>query len=101
MLPGLIDGDRHLWQSLLRGTATDWSLPEYMVEARSMYCGCFDADATYLSNYVGGLESLAAGITTVVDHSHLQSSPEVSDALARASWTAASAASSVTPCRTS
>lgn len=83
VLPGLVDGHRHLWQTILRGTATDWTLPEYMVEARSMYCGCFDPEAAYLSNYLGGLESLAAGITTVVDHSHLQSSPEMTDALAR------------------
>lgn len=83
VLPGLVDGHRHLWQSLLRGAAVDWSLPEYMIEARSIYCGCFDPDAAYLSNYLGGLESLAAGITTVVDHSHLQKSPEISDALAQ------------------
>ena len=56
VLPGLIDGHRHLWQTMLRGTASDWSLPEYMVEARSMYCGCFDPDAAYLSNHLGGLE---------------------------------------------
>lgn len=83
VLPGLVDGHRHVWQSILRGTATDWTLPEYMVQARSMYCGCFDAEAAYVSNYLGGLESLAAGITTVVDHSHLQKSPEITDALAR------------------
>jgi len=83
VLPGLVDGHRHLWQTILRGTATDWTLPEYMVEARSMYCGCFDPEAAYLSNYLGGLESLSAGITTVVDHSHLQSSPQMTDALAR------------------
>jgi cytosine/adenosine deaminase-related metal-dependent hydrolase len=83
VLPGLIDGHRHLWQSLLRGTAADWTLAEYMVQARSMYCSCFDTDAAYLGNYLGGLESLDAGITTVVDHSHLQKSPEVTDALAR------------------
>jgi cytosine/adenosine deaminase-related metal-dependent hydrolase len=81
--PGFIDGHRHAWQSLLRGEAADWSLPRYMVEARAMYCGCFDSDAAYLANYVGGLESLDAGITTIVDHSHLQKSREVSDALVR------------------
>ncbi|MET4781536.1 amidohydrolase family protein [Glaciihabitans sp. UYNi722] len=83
VLPGLVDGHRHLWQSLLRGAAADWTLPEYMVEARSMYCACFDPDAAYFANYLGGVESLAAGITTVVDHSHLQTSPEITDALAR------------------
>jgi cytosine/adenosine deaminase-related metal-dependent hydrolase len=81
--PGFIDGHRHAWQSLLRGAAADWSLPQYMVEARAMYCGCFDSETAYVANYIGGLESIDAGITTIVDHSHLQKSPEVSDALAR------------------
>lgn len=83
VLPGFVDGHRHLWQSLLRGVAVDWSLPEYMVQARSLYCGCYDSDAAYLGNLLGGLESLAAGITTVVDHSHLQTSQEMTDALVR------------------
>ncbi|WP_162186048.1 amidohydrolase family protein [Amycolatopsis jejuensis] len=83
VLPGLIDGHRHVWQSLLRGVASDWSLPEYLREARSMYCACFDPDDAYLANYLGGLESINAGITTVVDHSHLQRTPEITDALVR------------------
>jgi len=83
VLPGLVDGHRHLWQTLLRGVGVDWTLPDYMIEARSMYCGCFDPDAAYLSNYIGGLESISAGITTVIDHSHLQSSPQMSDALVK------------------
>ena len=80
--PGLVDGHRHVWQSLLKGTMSDLSLPEYMVLARSMYCGCFDAEDAYLANYLGGIESIDAGITSVIDHCHLQSSPEVSLALA-------------------
>lgn len=83
VIPGLVDGHRHLWQSLLRGVASDWSLPDYMVAARSLYCGCFDEESAYLGNLLGGLESLSAGVTTVADHSHLQVSPGVSDALAR------------------
>jgi cytosine/adenosine deaminase-related metal-dependent hydrolase len=82
VIPGFIDGHRHLWQSLLRGVASDWSLSEYMEESRARYASCFDPECAYLSTLLGGLESLSAGITTVVDHAHLQSSPEVSDALA-------------------
>lgn len=81
--PGLVDGHRHLWLSFLRGASVDSTLFQYMIEARAMYCGCFDAEDAYLANYLGGVESINAGITTVVDHSHLQKSPEVSDALAR------------------
>ncbi|MEU9891750.1 amidohydrolase family protein [Sphaerisporangium sp. NPDC051011] len=83
VMPGLVDGHRHVWQSLLRGVAADWSLSDYMLEARALYSGCYDEDSAYLGNLLGGLESLSAGITTVVDHCHLQSSPAISDALAR------------------
>lgn len=83
VFPGLIDGHRHVWQSLLRGIAGNWTLGDYMVEARSMLCGCFGPEEAYLANYLGGLESLEAGITTVVDHSHLQKDSATSDALAR------------------
>ena len=83
VFPGLIDGHRHVWQSILRGIAANWTLGEYMIEARSMLCGCFRPGDAYIANYLGGLESLEAGITTLVDHSHLQKNPETSDALAR------------------
>jgi len=103
VIPGLVDGHRHVWQSLLRGVSVDWSLSEYMIEARSMYCGCFEPEDAYAANYLGGLEAVAAGITTLVDHSHLQASPAMSDALAAGlpgCSPAASAASSAMPCRT-
>jgi 5-methylthioadenosine/S-adenosylhomocysteine deaminase len=83
VFPGLIDGHRHVWQSLLRGVAVDWTLGQYMAEARSVFCGCYDPDAAYLANYLGGLESISAGITSVVDHSHLQKNAATSDALAQ------------------
>ncbi|MCC4315261.1 amidohydrolase family protein [Streptomyces malaysiensis] len=83
VVPGFVDGHRHVWQSLLRGIAADWSLSDYMLQARALYAGCYDEDSAYLGNLLGGLESLSAGITTVVDHCHLQSGPRISDALAR------------------
>jgi len=82
VLPGFVDGHRHVWQTQLRGVATDWTIVDYMVHMRTLYCVCYEPEDAYLGNYVGGLEALAAGVTSVVDHSHLQISPEYSDALA-------------------
>lgn len=84
--PGFVDGHRHAWQSLLHGLATDWSFPKYMRWVRGGYGGCFDAENAYLANYLGGLEAVSSGVTTVVDHSHLQTSVEVGEALVRGSW---------------
>lgn len=53
---------------------------------RGGYGGCFDAEDAYLANYLGGLEAVSSGVTTVVDHSHLQTSVEVGEALVRGSW---------------
>lgn len=79
--PGFVDTHRHVWQSLLRGVAIDWSLFEYMVEMRTMYPVCYDPSDAHLGNYVGALEAINAGVTTVVDHSHLQVTEDHSDAL--------------------
>jgi cytosine/adenosine deaminase-related metal-dependent hydrolase len=54
-----------------------------MVEARTFFCGCFDPEDAYWANYLGGLEAINAGVTSLVDHCHLQSSPEVAEALAQ------------------
>ncbi|MFJ8025768.1 amidohydrolase family protein [Streptomyces sp. NPDC096311] len=86
VVPGFVDGHRHAWQSLLHGLATDWSFPTYMRLVRGGYGGCFDAEDAYLANLLGGLESISAGITTVVDHSHLQTSADISTALLRGLW---------------
>ncbi|MET8977941.1 amidohydrolase family protein [Streptomyces sp. NPDC004539] len=86
VVPGFVDGHRHLWQSLLHGFATDMGFPAYMRQVRGGYGGCFDAEDAYLANLLGGLESLSAGITTVVDHSHLQTSADISTALLRGMW---------------
>lgn len=48
-----------------------------------MLGGCFNVDDASIASLFNGLRSIKAGITTVVDHSHLQKSPAVSDALAR------------------
>lgn len=83
VLPGLVDGHRHVWQTQLRGVATDWTIVDYMVRMRTLYCVCYEPEDAYLGNFVGGLEAVSSGVTSLVDHSHLQISPEYSDALAQ------------------
>ena len=83
VMPGFVDTHRHVWQTQLRGTAGDWSLYDYLTWIRTQYSVCYDAEDAYLGNYVGALEAINAGITTMVDHSHLQLSEEHSDGLAK------------------
>ena len=79
--PGFVDTHRHTWQTQLKGAAIDWSLFDYTCLMRSMYSVCYDAEDAYMGNYAGALDCINAGITSLVDHSHLQITPEHSDAL--------------------
>lgn len=83
VMPGFVDTHRHVWQTQLKGTAADWSLYDYLTWIRTMYSVCYEPEDAYLGNYTGALEALNAGITTIVDHSHLQLSEDHSDGLAQ------------------
>ncbi|KAM5342232.1 hypothetical protein ACJ41O_015263 [Fusarium nematophilum] len=84
VIPGFVDGHHHMWQQMLRGVATDWSLLEYMISMRSLYGGLFTPEDVYLSTYVGALSLLNNGITSVLDHCHILNSPDHSDAAVKA-----------------
>ncbi|KAF4459122.1 5-methylthioadenosine S-adenosylhomocysteine deaminase [Fusarium albosuccineum] len=84
VVPGFVDGHHHMWQQMLRGVATDWSLLDYMICMRSVYGGLFTPEDVYLSTYVGALSLLNNGITSVLDHCHILNSPEHSDAAVKA-----------------
>lgn len=81
--PGFVDTHRHTWQTQLKGVAADWSLFDYTCLMRSMYSVSYDAEDAYLGNYVGALDAINGGITSLVDHSHLQITPDHSDGLVR------------------
>ena len=83
VMPGFVDTHRHVWQTQLRTVATDWSLFDYFVEMRLGYSTFYTAEDAYLGNYVGALEALDAGITTLVDHCHILNTPEHAEEAAR------------------
>ena len=79
-IPGFIDTHRHTWQSLLRNTAADWSLAQYFAGVRGVMGRLYTADDMYIANYMGALEALDSGITTLYDWSHNNNTPEHADA---------------------
>jgi len=79
--PGFVDTHRHVWQTQLRGVAGDWSLFDYSCLMRNAYSASYEPEDAFLGNYVGALEALNAGVTTIVDHSHLQITRAHSDGL--------------------
>ena len=81
--PGFVDTHRHVWQTQLRGVAADWSLFDYSCLMRNAYSASYEPEDAWLGNHAGALEALAAGVTTLVDHSHLQTSEAHSEGLIR------------------
>ncbi|WP_128548490.1 amidohydrolase family protein [Larkinella soli] len=91
-IPGLIDTHRHVWQGQIRGITTDATLLEYMQtmhgtigEDHGPSIGAiYRPQDVYIGNLVGTLEALSAGITTILDWSHIMNTPENADAAIRA-----------------
>ncbi|QKX61160.1 uncharacterized protein TRUGW13939_08307 [Talaromyces rugulosus] len=78
--PGFVDTHHHLWQQLIRGVTTDWSLGNYVENIRNIYGSLFTPEDVYTANYFAGLDLINNGITTVIDHCHILNSSEHTDA---------------------
>ncbi|GAA2227461.1 amidohydrolase family protein [Herbiconiux moechotypicola] len=84
VMPGFVDTHRHTWQAIVRNIASDWSLDEYMAGLHVGLSRHFRPEDTYVSNYLGALEALDSGITTLVDWSHNLRTTEHADAAVKA-----------------
>ncbi|KEF57341.1 uncharacterized protein A1O9_05258 [Exophiala aquamarina CBS 119918] len=78
--PGFIDTHRHTWQHQLRTIASDYVLSDYILALRHIYGASYTPHDAYLGNLAGALESINNGITYLIDHSHIQNSPDHADA---------------------
>jgi cytosine/adenosine deaminase-related metal-dependent hydrolase len=84
VIPGFIDSHRHTWEAAIRGCAPNATLDDYFVEVLDTFAPLYQADDVYASNLAGSLECLNAGITTLVDWSHINNTPDHPDAAVRA-----------------
>ena len=87
VLPGFVDTHRHIWEGLLRNIGTDVPL-----EGRTSYISfvlhklapAFRPEDAYVGNLLSALGAIDAGITTLLDWSHIQGSPAHTDAVVEA-----------------
>jgi cytosine/adenosine deaminase-related metal-dependent hydrolase len=84
VIPGFVDSHRHTWEAAIRGCAPNATLDDYFVEVLDTFAPVYRPEDVYASNLAGALECLNAGITTLVDWSHINNSPEHPDAAIRA-----------------
>jgi cytosine/adenosine deaminase-related metal-dependent hydrolase len=80
VIPGFVDTHRHTWEAAIRGCAPNATLDDYFVEVLDTFAPVYRAQDVYASNVAGSLECLNAGITTLVDWSHINNTPEHPDA---------------------
>jgi 5-methylthioadenosine/S-adenosylhomocysteine deaminase len=83
VIPGFVDSHRHTWEAAIRGCAPNATLDDYFVEVLDTFAPLYRPDDVYASNLAGALECVNAGITTLVDWSHINNTPEHPDAAIR------------------
>ena len=83
LLPGLINGHLHTWQTGLRGLAADWTVAEYMQAMHRGLATLFRPEDIYIANLMGALNQINNGATTLVDWCHNNPTPEHTDAAIR------------------
>jgi len=87
VMPGFIDTHRHIWEGLLRNVNADIPLEGrdgYIRYVLSKFAPSYRPQDAYMGNLVSALGALDAGITTLLDWSHIQGSPEHTDAVIKA-----------------
>jgi len=87
VMPGFVDSHRHIWEGLLRNIGTDVPLEgrtSYISHVLHKLAPAFRPEDAYVGNLVSALGAIDAGITTLLDWSHIQGSPAHTDAVVQA-----------------
>jgi cytosine/adenosine deaminase-related metal-dependent hydrolase len=82
VMPGFVDTHRHLWEGILRNIGVDYPLEgdvSYLAFVLNVLAPVYRPQDVYAGNLVSALGAINAGITTILDWSHIQASPEHSD----------------------
>jgi 5-methylthioadenosine/S-adenosylhomocysteine deaminase len=80
VIPGFVDTHRHTWETSIRTCAPDYALITYFSAILDQFAPKYRPEDVYAANQWGALECLNAGITTLVDWSHIMNTPAHADA---------------------
>ena len=83
VIPGFIDSHRHTWETSIRTCAPDYALVTYFGSILDKFGPHYRPDDVLAANRWGALECINAGITTLVDWSHIMNTPAHADAAIR------------------
>ena len=79
-LPGFVDTHRHTWQSAIKHSYAELDPRVYFAEVLKGLGAAYQAEDVYVGNKLGSYAALSSGTTTLFDWSHVQNSPDHSDA---------------------
>jgi len=82
VMPGFVDTHRHAWQAQLRNIIPNGTLGDYMRDVLGAR-GAYRPEDVYIGDLVTALGAINAGVTTMLDWSHIGNSPEHTDAAIR------------------
>ncbi len=81
--PGFVDTHRHIWEGILRNIGTDVPLEgrvSYISFVLRTLAPAYRPEDVYAGNIVSAVGAIDAGVTSLLDWSHIQSSPAHTDA---------------------
>jgi cytosine/adenosine deaminase-related metal-dependent hydrolase len=87
VMPGFVDSHRHIWEGILRNIGTDVPLEgdaSYLAFILNTLAPVYRPEDAYVGDLVGLYGAIDAGITTILDWSHIQATREHGDAVVRA-----------------
>ena len=84
VIPGFVDTHRHTWQTCVRHRYADIDPQIYFAEMLGRKGAAYRPEDVYVGTLLGAVSALEGGITTMLDWSHVQNSPEHTDAAIQA-----------------
>ena len=80
VMPGFVDTHRHMWQGAVRNSLPNGLLGDYVRDILGSVRGVMRPEDVRIGDLVSALGAINAGVTTLLDWSHIGSSPAHTDA---------------------
>jgi len=80
VMPGFVDTHRHIWEGPLRNILPDGLLSDYTRDITGAARAIYRPEDARIGDLVCALGAINAGVTTLLDWSHIGNSPEHTDA---------------------
>jgi cytosine/adenosine deaminase-related metal-dependent hydrolase len=79
-MPGFVDTHRHMWQGCIRALFPDVTLNDYFATVLNSLGPIYRPEDVHIAELVSALSAIDAGVTTILDWSHIQNTPQHTDA---------------------